>query len=631
MPESSQPQYDVVIQRNRMAPMRDGTRLATDVYLPAVDGVPVEGPLPALLTRTPYNKLGFAEGAEFFAKRGYARVVQDVRGRFASEGDFYLLANEAEDGHDAIQWIAEQPWCNGRVGTLGTSYMSWVQSAAATQNPPNLEAMWCHQGAFNGLTSSLRQGGALELRWLAWAFWNAPVSPEAMHNPVLAETLVRAAEDLRGWLDRLPWRPGTTPLAQTKDYERWAIDMLSLATENDPLWQLPSMNFEKYIDQTADVPTVYSGGWYDSYTRATTESFLAFSEAKSSPQYLIMGPWTHGEVTLDVTYSGDADFGPAATAKAGLGGRLHELQLEFFDKFLKGLDSPWDARPTFSMFVLGGGSGAKLPSGRLDHGGEWRGETQYPPAGARTLTLHLHGDGSLSETEPSGAPACTSYESDPEQPVPSTSANVSSLREYAKVDDDLRAAIWPPTLRTRELIKPGGADQRERPDVMHATPPYLPLTARNDVITFYSEPLADDLEAIGPVTVRLHASTDAPDTDFTAALLDCYPASRDYPDGYELRLSDSIKRLRFRNGFGKEELVGPGEVVEVSIELYPISNVFKAGHRIAIQIASSNYPRFDVNPQTGEPIGKHTHTRKALNTIHHAPGRGSAVELTVTS
>ena len=631
MPESSQPQYDVVIQRNRMAPMRDGSRLATDVYLPAVDGVPVEGPLPALLTRTPYNKLGFAEGAEFFAKRGYARVVQDVRGRFASEGDFYLLANEAEDGHDAIQWIAEQPWCNGQVGTLGTSYMSWVQSAAATQNPPNLEAMWCHQGAFNGLTSSLRQGGALELRWLAWAFWNAPVSPEAMQNPVLAETLVRAAEDLRGWLDRLPWRPGTTPLAQTKDYERWAIDMLSLATENDPLWQLPSMNFEKYIDQTADVPTVYSGGWYDSYTRATTESFLAFSEAKSSPQYLIMGPWTHGEVTLDVTYSGDADFGPAATAKAGLGGRLHELQLEFFDKFLKGLDTPWDARPTFSMFVLGDGSGAKLPSGRLDHGGEWRGETQYPPAGAHSLTLHLHGDGSLSETEPSGEPACTSYESDPEQPVPSTSANVSSLREYAKVDDDLRAAIWPPTMRTRELIKPGGADQRERPDVMHATPPYLPLAARNDVVTFYSEPFTDDLEAIGPVTVRLHASTDAPDTDFTAALLDCYPASRDYPDGYELRLSDSIKRLRFRNGFGKEELVGPGEVVEVSIELYPISNVFKAGHRIAIQIASSNYPRFDVNPQTGEPIGKHTHTRKALNTIHHAPDRVSVVELTVTS
>ena len=631
MPESSQPQYDVVIQRNRMAPMRDGARLATDVYLPAVGGVPVEGPLPALLTRTPYNKLGFAEGAEFFAKRGFARVVQDVRGRFASEGDFYLLANEAEDGHDAIQWIAEQPWCSGRVGTLGTSYMSWVQSAAATQNPPNLEAMWCHQGAFNGLTSSLRQGGALELRWLAWAFWNAPVSPEAMQDPVLAEALVRAAEDLRGWLDRLPWRPGTTPLAQTKDYERWAIDMLSQATENDPLWQLPSMNFEKFIDQTADVPTVYSGGWYDSYTRATTESFLAFSEAKSSPQYLIMGPWTHGEVTLDVTHSGDADFGPAATAKAGLGGRLHELQLEFFDKFLKDLDSPWGARPTFSLFVLGGGSGAKLPSGRLDHGGEWRGETEYPPAVARSLTLHLHGDGRLSETEPSGGSTCTSYESDPDRPVPSTSANVSSLREYAKVDDDLRAAIWPPTLRTRELIKPGGADQRERPDVMHATPPYLPLAARNDVVTFYSEPLADDLEAIGPVTVRLHVSTDAPDTDFTAALLDCYPASRDYPDGYELRLSDSIKRLRFRNGYGKEELVEPGEIVEVSIELYPISNIFKAGHRIAIQIASSNYPRFDVNPQTGEPIGKHTHARKALNTIHHAPNRGSVLELTATS
>ena len=629
MPEMSEPRYEVVIQRNRMVPMRDGVRLATDVYLPAVDGVPIAGALPALLTRTPYGKTGFEAGAEFFARRGYARVVQDVRGRFNSEGDFYLLANEAEDGHDAIQWIAEQAWCDGQVGTLGTSYMSWVQSAAATQNPANLSAMWCHQGAFNGLTSSLRQGGALELRWLAWAFWNAPVSPEALGDPVLAEALTRAAEDLRGWLDRLPWRAGSTPLGQTKDYERWAIDMLEQAAEGDPLWRLPSMNFERFIGETADVPTVYSGGWYDSYTRATTESFLAFSEAKSSPQYLIMGPWTHGEVTLDRTWSGDADFGARATAGVGLGARLHELQLSFFDKFLKGLDSGWNARPRFSLFVLGGGSGARLSSGRLDHGGHWREEAEYPPAGSRVLRLHLRGDGGLSEE--AGGEAETTYESDPEHPVPSVSANVSSLREYARVDDDLRAAIQPPTLRTRELIMPGGADQRERADVMHAKAPYLRLAARNDVATFYSEPLDEALEAIGPVTVRLHVSTDAPDTDFTAALLDCYPASGDYPEGYELRLSDSIKRLRFRNGFAEEELVAPGEVVEVSIELYPISNVFAAGHRIGVQIASSNYPRFDVNPQTGEPIGRQTHARTARNTIHHGAERGSAVELTVSA
>ena len=625
-------EFEVVIQRDRMAPMRDGTRLATDVYLPAVDGAAVEGPVPALLTRTPYNKLGFAEGAEFFAKRGYARVVQDVRGRFRSEGDFYLLANEAEDGYDAIHWIAGQPWCNGQVGTLGTSYMSWTQSAAATQNPPNLSAMWCHQGAFNGLTSSLRQGGALELRWLAWAFWNAPVSPEAARDPALAEALTRAAEDLRGWLDRLPWHPGTTPLALTKDYERWAIDILAQATENDPLWQLPSMNFERFVDQTADVPTVYSGGWYDSYTRATTESFLAFSEAKSSPQYLIMGPWTHGEVPLDRSWSGDADFGPTAPAAEGLGGRLHELQLEFFDHFLMGADSGWSARPTFSMFVTGGGSGRKLPSGRLDQGGEWRGGPQYPPAGASTLTLYMHGGGGLSEAAPgAGEDESTTYESDPGNPVPSVSANVSSLREYARVDDDLRAAIQPPTLRTRELIMPGGADQRERPDVMHAKPPYLPLAARNDVVAFYGEPLDRDLEAIGPVTVRLHVSTDAPDTDFTAALLDCHPPNADYPDGYELRLSDSIKRLRFRNGQAKEELVEPGDVVEVRIELYPIANRFRAGHRIGIQIASSNYPRFDVNPQTGEPIGRHSRTQKARNAIWHAPAHPSLLELTASA
>ena len=202
--QHSQPEYEVVIQRNRRVSMRDGVTMATDVYLPARDGVALEGPWPTLLTRTPYDKLGFAADGEWWARRGYARVMQDVRGRFASEGDFYLLKNEAEDGYDTIEWLAHQPWSTGKVGTVGTSYMGWVQSAAATQNPPHLSAMWVNQGAFNGLTSSLRQGGALELRWLAWAFWNAPVSPEAARDPALYAALDQAAVDLRGFLDRQP-------------------------------------------------------------------------------------------------------------------------------------------------------------------------------------------------------------------------------------------------------------------------------------------------------------------------------------------------------------------------------------------------------------------------------------------
>ena len=629
--QSSQPEYEVVIQRNRRVRMRDGVTLATDVYLPARDGVAVDGPWPTLLTRTPYDKLGFAADGEWWARRGYARVMQDVRGRFASEGDFYLLKNEAEDGYDTVEWLAEQPWSTGKVGTVGTSYMGWVQSAAAALNPPHLSAMWVNQGAFNGLTSSLRQGGALELRWLAWAFWNAPVSPEAVRDPKLYAALDQAAVDLRGYLDRLPWRSGDTPLSLTQDYERWAIDLMTLAREDDWLWQLPSMNFERFIGQTADVPTVYSGGWYDSYTRATCESFVAFSEAMSSPQYLVMGPWTHGEVTLDRTWSGDVDFGPTAPTSGNLARSIADFRLQFFDQTLKDLDSGWDERSPVTMFVMGGGSGRRIPSGRMDHGGEWCEELAWPPAGAELAEWFLQPGGGLSEEAAGEDGGSSSYLFDPKDPVPSISANVSSLREFAPEDPTLKSQIWPPTQRSRELILPGGADQRTRPDVMGAQPPYLPTASRSDVISFRSEPLAEDVHVVGPVTVRLWVSSDAPDTDFTAALLDCYPSNVDYPEGYHLRISDSIKRLRFRNGYDREEFVSPGDVVEVSIELYPTANIFKAGHRIGVEISSSNYPRFDVNPNTGEPIGRQTHTRAALNTVHHDAERASRLELSVVS
>ena len=625
----AQPQFEVVIQRNRRAPMRDGVSLATDVYLPARDGEALDSPWPTLLTRTPYDKLGFAGDAEWWACRGYARVIQDVRGRFASEGDFYLLKNEAEDGYDTIEWLAQQPWSTGQVGTVGTSYMGWTQSAAATQMPPHLAAMWVNQGAFNGLTSSLRQGGALELRWLAWAFWNAPVSPEAARDPALYAALDQAAVDLRGYLDRLPWRPGDTPLSLTQDYERWAIDLCTLAREDDWLWQLPSMNFERVVKQTADVPTVYSGGWYDSYTRATTESFVAFSQAKSSPQYLLMGPWTHGEVTLDRTWSGDVDFGATAPIAGNLAPSRLDLQRQFFDHTLKGEDTGWNDMPAVTMFVMGGGSGRRIASGRMDHGGEWRKSAQWPPDRTDTLEYYLHRDGGLSAQPPGEDGGSSSYLFDPQHPVPSISANVSSLREFAPEDPTLKQQIWPPTQRSRELILPGGADQRTRPNVMGAEPPHLPTASRSDVLSFRTEPLDKSVEAIGALTVRLWVSSDAPDTDFTAALLDCYPPNADYPEGYALRISDSIKRLRFRNGYAREDFVSPSDVVEVTIELYPTANVFAAGHRIGVELSSSNYPRFDVNPNTGEPLGRQTHTRTALNTIHHNVEHPSRLELSV--
>ncbi len=626
----SQAEYEVVIQRNRRLMMRDGVSLATDVYLPARDGAAIEGPWPTLLTRTPYDKLGFAADGEWWAKRGYARVMQDVRGRFASDGDFYLLKNEAEDGYDTIEWLAEQPWSTGKVGTVGTSYMGWVQSAAATQNPPHLSAMWVNQGAFNGLTSSLRQGGALELRWLAWAFWNAPVSPEAARDPALYEALDQAAVDLRGYLNRLPWRPGDTPLSLTKDFERWAIDLTTLAREDDWLWQLPSMNFERFIGQTADVPSVYSGGWYDSYTRATTESFMAFSEAMSSPQYLLMGPWTHGEVTLDRSWSGDVDFGPTAPTSGNLAPSISKLRMRFFDHTLKGLDSGWGEMPPVKMFMMGGGSGRRILSGRMDHGGEWRDASEWPPAGTEQQDWYLQRDGGLSVEAAGEDGGSSSYLFDPSNPAPSISANVSSLREYAAEDPTLKSQIWPPTQRSRELIMPGGADQRTRPDVMGAEPPYLPTASRSDVVSFRTEPLVEDVVATGPIKVRLFVSTDAPDTDFTAALLDCYPPNPDYPEGYHLRITDSIKRLRFRNGYDREEFVSPNDIVEADNRALPDRERVQGGPpnrrgNLVLELSAlrreSEYWRADRSADT--------HKRTALNTVWHDAERASRLELSV--
>ena len=176
------------------------------------------GPFPAILIRTLYDKNASLAGnaPEFWARRGYVQVVQDVRGPFNSGGDFYLLRDEGPEGYDTIEWVAAQPWCDGQVGTMGTSYLAWVQSAAACHNPPHLSAMWVNQGAFNGLTSSLRQGGTIELRWLSWAFWGGAVSKEALADPAVAATMDRGATTFREWLQRLPWREGETPLASSR-------------------------------------------------------------------------------------------------------------------------------------------------------------------------------------------------------------------------------------------------------------------------------------------------------------------------------------------------------------------------------------------------------------------------------
>ncbi|HET7036394.1 MAG TPA: CocE/NonD family hydrolase [Thermomicrobiaceae bacterium] len=623
----SEPQFEVSLARSIMVPMRDGVRLATDIYRPA-DGVePLPGPFPTLLIRTPYNK-GSAETIRrkgvYFASRGYAVVIQDVRGRYESEGEFYFLAQEAEDGYDTIVWVGQQPWCDGKVGTLGTSYLAWTQSALAALNPPHLAAMYVNEGGANAYTSTVRQNGAFELRFLAWAFMGAATSPSVPQ--AIRDALVESAPFSR-WVRQLPLKPGVSPLALAPDYERWALDIMYRG-EYDEYWKQPGFNFEEHAQAHADVPILFSGAWYDSYTRATTENFVRFGEIKRGPVRLLMGPWTHGGYPPDLTWSGDVEFGPTASiGGSGIAADVDDHHLRFFDHWLKGIDNEIGSEPPVRIFVMGGGDGHRTPEGRLYHGGHWRAEQEWPLARTQWTNYYLGGGGRLGTGEPAAAEDGTTFAFDPRDPVPTVGGNISSLSDFAPVPQEIAARVPPPE-RWASIVSVGPQDQRTLPATFGASPPALPLAARPDVLVFQSEPLAAPLEVTGPLTAVLWVDSTAPDTDITVKLIDRYPPSADYPEGYAMNISDTILRLRYRHG-GQAEPLTPGVVEKIEIPMYPTSNVFGAGHRIRLDISSSNFPRFDVNPNTGEPLGQETHTEVALNTIHHDRAHPSHLVLPV--
>jgi putative CocE/NonD family hydrolase len=601
--------YGVVVEHNAMVPVRDGVRLATDIYLPSTGSLPESGAFPALVERTPYAKdsARFVLPARFFAQHGYVVLMQDVRGRGHSEGEWYPFAHEAPDGYDTIEWAAAQPWCSGKVGTMGTSYMAAVQSAAATLNPPHLAAMFVTEGPSDYYSCSMRHNGALEQRFLIYAFHMAVTSKEARANPALRISLLEARQNIGYWLKRLPLKPGASPLRMLPSYERWALDLQTRGTR-DEYWQERGYAISDYYQQHSDVPSVYFGSWYDSYARATCENFIALSRIKHSPQRLIMGPWLHG-VRADEEWSGDVHFGPDAIEVYDL------LRLRWFDQWLKQIDTGIIDESPVRIFVMGTGSGRKKydvlgAAGRIDHGGYWRAEREWPLARAQETSFYLHAGGELSTRKAEIRFAATTYRFDPRDPVPTIGGNISV---------------------GFEIMPGGGFDQRggkaESPAIKGLDP--IPLAARPDVVVFQTEVLRRDLEVTGPITASLWVSSCALDTDFTVKLLDVYPPSSDYPDGYCLNLTDSIMRARFRNSFSKPELMAPNEVYQLSFPLYPISNVFKLGHRVRVDISSSNFPRFDVNPNTGGPLGEPGGTVVADNTVHHDSERPSHIVLPV--
>jgi uncharacterized protein len=582
-------------------PARDGVLLVADVYADR----PAPGPGPVILERTPYGRRA-ARGsdgnlggesppapetaAEVFTRGGYRIVRQDCRGRGDSEGTFVKYLNEATDGYDTVEWIAAQSWCDGRVATMGVSYSAHAQAALASLGAPHLAAMFLDSGGFaSAYEAGTRMGGAFELKQATWAFNRAKVSETVRADPTLRATL--DSEDLAAWFTRMPWRRGASPLRFVPEYEDYLLEQWENGAFG-PYWQQPGIYARGYYDDFPDVPSLHMSSWYDPYVRTATENFRELGRKKNSPAYLVLGPWTHGG--RSDSFAGDVDFGPSAKLDGSLAEHYAAMRLSWFDAHLapEGMAEP---PPLVRYFLMGGGSGRRTAEGRLDHGGRWYTAASWPPEETRILTFALGAAGTLSEQASESSPSFLEYDFDPRDPVPTLGGQVTS----------------------GEPVMSGGAFH-QHPDERFfcAGEPHLPLDSRPDVLVFQTPPLTEDLAVAGPVSVRLTVSSTAPDTDFTIKLVDVHPPSEDYPQGFAMNLTDGILRCRYRDSFSDPKPMTPGEMYEITVEAPDTANLFLAGHRIRLDVSSSNFPRFDVNPNTGGPEVGERRKVVATNRVH---------------
>src|SRR5215472_15335915 len=336
---------EIVVDRDLMVPARDGVLLATDVYRP--EG---PGPFPVLLERTPYDKSAVsrsertaadarprsrAELAAYFVGHGYAVVYQDCRGRYQSGGRFTKYLSEAEDGFDTLAWLQRQPWCNGRIGTLGLSYAAHTQMAPGCLDAPGLAAQFIDCGGFsNAYRSGIRHGGAFDLKQATWAYRNALADAR---EPAVKAAL--EAQDIAAWIARMPsqpWRKGESPLAAAPEYEDYLFEQWSHGTF-DEFWKQAGIYAEGYYDRYADVPMVHLSGWYDPYARTAVENYLGLSRRKRGPVQLVLGPWTHGDRSL--THAGEVEFGPAAAVDGNLAQDFFALRLHWFERWVRGIEN----------------------------------------------------------------------------------------------------------------------------------------------------------------------------------------------------------------------------------------------------------------------------------------------------
>lgn len=546
-------------------------RIQLDLKIPMRDGVklyaalyrPVDGErFPVLLIRSPYSTQHprYVDWAVRFARSGYAVVMQDGRGRYESEGKWRPYVDEADDGYDTQQWLGAQNWCDGNIGTFGVSYPGFTQLLPAPFRSPYVKALVPIANQEDNY-GHMRYNGVLQLQ-------------NAMNFIWLGDrTNQNAPRDLIDWEEvyrRLPLISALDSIGDRPFYRE-----VIRHTRFDEFWSSYSMK-ERYPE--VETPAYFITGWYDNLLHEGFKCFRGWrksarSAAARQRSRLLVGPWTHTAIG-DAAPFGDIDFG----SQAGMD--IPAEHLRWYDQRLKGLDTGIDEEPPIRIFVMGAN--------------QWRSEQEWPLERTEYTRFYLHssgransssGDGALT-TDPPEVESFDSYSYDPENPVP-------TLGGQSMFADNT-----------------GPRDRR-------------PIERRDDVLVYSTAPLTRDLEVTGPVELVVYAASSAPDTDFTATLVDVHPA------GAAIHICEGIVRARFRQSYERPTLIEPGQVYEYSISLWETSNLFREGHRIRLEVSSSNFPRFDRNLNTGEDSGFDDRPESAQQTIWHNQQRPSHLVLPV--
>ncbi len=502
-----------------MIPCSDRILLATDVYVPGGRA----SPGPTIVERTPYDRRNpeLRAMASFFAGRGYNVVLQDTRGRGDSEGMFqhYIARpHEGEDGAALLDWIIGQPWSDGQVGTTGLSYTGANQQALAIMNHPALKSQVILDAGINYFRRCVREDGAFVFAQLGvYALNMALTSPQARNDPLLRARLDAVRARATDWYARAPWKAGDSPVSALPEYEAWLLHAQDNPSENDT-WRNPAMMLEPFIDAYPDIPKLLVTSWYGHHVWSTFLKLDAF-RGHRSPTKALVGTWIHTSPYGDSRVSGDADFGPAASLN------MNEIRLRWFDATLRGHGSDRVAQvPAVTYFVMGGGAGTRNPANRLDHGGRWAEATRWPPEGGADLRLRLAAEGGL-EVEAPQLPGRRRIAVDLDAPVPTIG---SSLR-----NPDIMPGF----------ISSGGVDQVERRDVHRSPGTGLPLSSRADVAAFRTAPFDTAVEIAGPITLRLWLSAGARACDLSVKIVDEYPPSATWPNGFALNVADHYQRF----------------------------------------------------------------------------------------